>query len=198
MQINPRERLLQYANLLQGSLFGVLETAVGPLAEKARLLVAVLEMVPLARQLPCARGWGRPAKDRQALACAFLAKSVYGLHTTRQLLECLGADRQLRCLCGWTSARQIPHESTFSRAFQEFAETELPQRLHEALIVHTQQERLIGHIARDSTAIVARERRQAPPQRPGKAKRRRGRPRPGERSRELACHANVGRACRRC
>ena len=183
MQINPRERLLQYANLLQGSLFGVLETAVGPLAEKARLLVAVLEMVPLARQLPCTRGWlGRPAKDRQALASAFLAKSVYGLHTTRQLLECLAADRQLRCLCGWTSARQIPHESTFSRAFQEFAETELPQRLHEALIVHTQQERLIGHIARDSTAIVARERRQAPPQRPGKAKRRRGRPRPGERA----------------
>jgi hypothetical protein len=48
--------------------------------------------------------------------------------------------------------------------------------------VHTQQERLIGHIARDSTAIVARERRQAPPQRPVKAKRRRGRPRQGERA----------------
>lgn len=181
MQINPRERLLQYANLLQGTLFGILEAAVGPLSEKARLLVAVLEMVPLARQLPCARGWlGRPAKDRQALAAAFIAKSVYGLHTTRQLRECLRADRQLRCVCGWTSAGQIPHESTFSRAFQEFAETELPQRLHEALILNTQRGRLVGHIARDSTAIVARERLQAPPQRPVKAKRKRGRARKGE------------------
>lgn len=183
MQITPRARLMHYADLLQGTLFAALESAVGSLSEKSRLLVAVLEMVPLARQLPCARGWlGRPAKDRQALAAAFLAKSVYGLSTTRQLLQHLHTDRQLRCLCGWTSTRQIPHESTFSRAFQEFAETELPQRLHEALIMHTQQGRLIGHIARDSTAIAAREQIPAPVQRPAQAKRRRGRPRPGERA----------------
>jgi hypothetical protein len=149
---------MQYGHLLQGMLFGLLEAEVGPLSEKARLLVAVLEMVPLGRQLPCARGWlGRPAKDRQALASAFVAKSVYGLATTRQLLDQLRADRQLRCLCGFMSVRQIPHESTFSRSFQEFAESELPQRLHAALIECTQQDRLIGHIARDSTAIEARE-----------------------------------------
>lgn len=181
MQSNPRARLMHYADLLQGTLFAVLEAEVGALCGKTRLLIGVLEMVPLARQLPCARGWlGRPAKDRQALASAFIAKSVYGLSTTRQLLQHLHTDRQLRCLCGWTSARQIPHESTFSRAFQEFAETELPQRLHEALIVHTQQGRLIGHIARDSTAIEARERRQASRQRKAEAKRKRGRPRSGE------------------
>lgn len=158
MQVTPRERLQRYGQLLQGTLFGMLEAETGPLYERVRLLVAVLEMVSLSRQLPCARGWmGRPAKDRQALASAFVAKCVYGLETTRQLLARLRTDRQLRCICGWTSVRQIPHESTFSRAFQEFAETELPQRLHEALIVHTQQGRLIGHIARDSTAIEARE-----------------------------------------
>lgn len=177
MQINPRARLMQYGALLQGTLFGMLETAVGSLSEKARLLIAVLEMVPLAQQLPCARGWlGRPAKDRQALASAFLAKSVYGLSTTRQLLRQLRTDRQLRCLCGWTNARQLPHESTFSRAFQEFAETELAQRLQEALITHTQQGRLIGHIARDSTAIEARERTHATPRRKAKAKRKPSRP----------------------
>lgn len=182
MQITPRERLLRYADLLQGRLFGVLEAETGPLLDKARLLIAVLEMIPLSRQLPCARGWlGRPAKHRQALASAFIAKSVYGLQTTRQLRQGLYTDRQLRCLCGWTSARQIPHESTFSRAFQEFAQTELPQRLHEALIAHTQQGRLIGHIARDSTAIPARERMPASPPRKAKAKRRRGRPRQAER-----------------
>ena len=51
----------------------------------------------------------------------------------------------------------MPQESKFSRAFAEFAVTELPQRLHEAVIAATQKERLIGHIARDSTAIPARE-----------------------------------------
>jgi len=35
---------------------------------------------------------------------------------------------------------------------------QLPQQLHEAIIATTQQQRLIGHIARDSTAIPVRER----------------------------------------
>ena len=86
------------------------------------------------------------------------AKAVYGLATTRQLIERLHQDEQLLQICGWTTVRQIPHESTFSRAFAEFAIMELPQFVHEALIVATQQGRLIGHIARDSTAIEARER----------------------------------------
>jgi len=33
----------------------------------------------------------------------------------------------------------------------------LPQQLHEVLILETQQGRIIGHIARDATAIEARE-----------------------------------------
>lgn len=116
-------------------------------------------MLRLSRHIGCARGWrGRPAKHRHALATAFLAKAVYGLETTRQIRDRLESDRQLLCLCGWRHARELPHESTFSRAFAEFAASELPQRLHEALIGDTQQGRLIGHIARDSTAIEARER----------------------------------------
>ena len=183
MQNTPRQRLLHYADLLQGTLFDVLTAETGRLSEKAQLLIAVLEMIPLSRQLPCARGWlGRPARDRHALAAAFLAKAVYGLETTRHLLARLRTDRQLRCLCGWTSGRQIPHESTFSRAFREFAETELPQRLHEALIRHTQQDRLVGHIARDSTAIVARERFDTLAHHKPIARRQRGRPRKVERA----------------
>ena len=40
MQIIPRQRLLHFAHLLQDTLFGTLEPEVGPLAEKARLLVS--------------------------------------------------------------------------------------------------------------------------------------------------------------
>ena len=93
----------------------------------------------LQRFLPYIRGYeGRPPQDRQALACAFIAKAVYAMQTTRQLIERLHTDAQLRGLCGWKSIQQLPHESTFSRAFAEFAKTELPQRIHEALIVQTQ------------------------------------------------------------
>ena len=134
MQITPRERLMQFAHLLQATLFGVLEKETGALSEKARLLVAVMGLVPLSGYVAPSRGWrGRPAKDRYALATAFLAKAVYGLQTTRQLIDQLRRERQLRCICGWNSCKQIPHESTFSRAFEEFASTELPQRLHAAV-----------------------------------------------------------------
>ena len=158
MQSTPRERLLQFGHVLQGHLFERIALELGPLDERARLLIAVLAMANVQAHLGCLRGWrGRPAKDRDALAAAFLAKAIYGLETTRQLLQRLRTDAQLRCLCGWNTVRQIPHEATFSRAFAEFAYTELPQRLHTALIACTQKDRLIGHIARDATAIEARE-----------------------------------------
>lgn len=147
-------------DLNQTVLFERLEQQLGSLSEKARLLVSVL---------------GRPSKDRQALATAFLAKAVLGLKTTRQLLERLHADPQLRCLCGWNEVKHIPHEATFSRAFAEFSQTELPQRLHQALIADTQRGRLIGHIARDSTAIEARERYpENPPAQPARKRYKKG------------------------
>jgi hypothetical protein len=159
MKLTLRQQLLQFAQVLQSQLFPVLEEATGELDETARRLVAVLEMMPLARFVPAAQGWiGRPCKDRLAIAAAFVAKAVYGFSLTRQLLERLRQDSQLRRICGWEHAHQVPHESTFSRAFAEFAAMELPQLVHEALIAGTQKERLIGHIARDSTAIEARER----------------------------------------
>jgi hypothetical protein len=159
MKLTLRQQLRQFAHVLQTSLFPVLEEEVGPLGECAKKLVSTLEMIPLARFVPSSRGWvGRPSKDRYAVACAFVAKAVYGFTTTSQLLERLAQDAQLRRICGWNVARQVPHESTFSRAFAEFAQMELPQFVHEALIRETQRDRLVGHIARDATAIEVRER----------------------------------------
>lgn len=158
MKLTLRQQLTQFTNVLQNQLFPVVEQSIGELDDSARRLVAVLEMVPLARFVPCSRGWmGRPAKDRLAMASAFVAKAVYGFSLTRQLIDRLRQDPQFRRICGWTHEHQIPHESTFSRAFAEFAAMELPQFVHEALIADTQKDRLIGHIARDSTAIEARE-----------------------------------------
>jgi hypothetical protein len=158
MKLNLRQQITQFAHVMQSRLFPSLEEELGELSNSAKRLVAVLEMIPLARFVPCSRGWiGRPAKDRLAIASAFIAKVVYGFTTTRQLLEALERDHQLRGICGWKTVRQLPHESTFSRAFEEFAQMQLAQCVHEALIRETQQDRLIGHIARDSTAIEVRE-----------------------------------------
>jgi hypothetical protein len=159
MKLNLRQQITQFAHVLQCELFPRLEEELGDLTPSARRLVAALEMIPMARFVPSGRGGvGRPPKDRLAIANAFVAKAIYGFSLTTQLLEALAKDRQLRRLCGWEQPWQVPHASCFSRAFDEFARMELPQFVHEALIRETQKDRLIGHIARDSTAIEARER----------------------------------------
>ena len=159
MKLTLRQQITQFAHVLQTGLFPVLNEELGELTAPAKRLVATLEMIPLARFVPSSRGWiGRPSKDRLAIASAFVAKAVYGFALTRQLLVALASDSQLRRICGWNEPWQVPHESTFSRAFDEFARMELPQFVHETLIRETQKDRLIGHIARDSTAIEARER----------------------------------------
>ena len=159
MKLTLRQQITQFAHVLQTGLFPILNEELGELTPPAKRLVATLEMIPLARFVPSSRGWiGRPSKDRLAIASAFVAKAVYGFALTRQLLDALASDPQLRRICGWNEPWQVPHESTFSRAFDEFARMELPQFVHETLIRETQKDRLIGHIARDSTAIEARER----------------------------------------
>ena len=164
MKLTIADHLKQFLRVMQGALFPALQEESGPLTEKHRQLVALLNMVHIEALIASVRGAvGRPAKDRRAIARAFVAKAVWNMSTTRQLLERLAVDTTLRRICGWESQREIPHESQFSRVFAEFAKTQLPQRLHEALIAETQKDRLIGHISRDSTEIEAREKPVRPP-----------------------------------
>lgn len=184
MKLTLLGQLNQFMRVCQGALFPALEEELGPLTEKHQQVVKVLNMIHLEAWIG---GWsggvGRPLKDRRAIARAFVAKAVYNMSTTRQLLERLSADVALRRICGWESQREIPHESVFSRAFAEFTETELPQRLHAALIEETHKDRLIGHISRDSTEIEAREKPLRPPLAPEAVKQagqKKGRPKKGE------------------
>jgi hypothetical protein len=175
-----RDSLSNTWDHIQAVLFPWLVEELGPLTETHKQVITVLEM---ARVEAFVQTWsglpGRPLKDRHALARAFVAKAVLGLPQTNMLIERLAVDKQLRQLCGWLRAGHVPSESTFSRAFGEFARSELPSRVHEALIKRTHKERLVGHISRDATAIEAREKpvkieaSQAP-------KRKRGRPKKGE------------------
>jgi hypothetical protein len=159
MQISLLETLAQFGSILQDRLFPRLEEELGPLSEKHRQLVKVLGLLEIDRWIPSRRGRvGRPQRDRCAIARAFVAKAVCNFGTTSALRDHLRTDAVVRRICGWENVRRVPDESVFSRAFAEFAGTELPQQVHAALIAKTQAERLIGHVSRDSTAIAARER----------------------------------------
>jgi Transposase DDE domain/Transposase domain (DUF772) len=153
-----RETLSSCWQRFQDELFPWLGEAVGPLSERHKQFVMVLD---LSRVEALTRHWhglpGRPPSERAALARAFVAKAVFQLATTALLIDRLAADKTLRRLCGWERGSAVPSESTFSRAFAEFAESALPTRLHEALVAATQADRLVGHISRDSLAIEARE-----------------------------------------
>lgn len=52
----------------------------------------------------------------------------------------------------------FPSEATYWRAFCEFAESGLGERVREALVREHLSEELIGHISRDSAAIEGNER----------------------------------------
>ena len=167
---------------IQGFLFPMLRDEVGPLTDRQKQVVVVLEVARIEAFVQMWPGLpGRPPADRHAIARAFVAKAVLALPQTNMLIERLIADKTLRRLCGWEHPGQVPSEATFSRAFAEFAEAGLPARVHEALIKTTHAERLVGHISRDATAIEAREKpvKTVRPE-PARPKRKRGRPRKGE------------------
>ena len=178
MDLTPRQLVTQFAHVLQAQLFPVLESAVGPLSTQLQLLATVMSLTPIAGRLSVRRAaTGRPARDRASLATAFVAKAILNLPTTRDLMARLRVDAALRQCCGWSSVGAVPHESKFSRAFAEFAATELPQQLHQAVIAATQAQRLIGHISRDSTAIPVREHYpDTPQQKAAKKKLKKGKP----------------------
>ena len=91
------------------------------------------------------------------MARAFIAKAHWDIPTTRDLVDRLKVDRRMRNLCGWVLPGKVPSESTFSRAFAEFAESNIPGQIHKAMIEEATKQSIIGHISRDSTAIHVHE-----------------------------------------
>ncbi len=106
MQLNPRQVVVQFAHILQQDLFPRIARSVGPLSAEMELLGAVMALSPLERMIGARRSaTGRPARDRAALATAFMAKAVLNLPTTRDLISRLRVDEALRQFCGWASER---------------------------------------------------------------------------------------------
>jgi len=172
----PMSKIAGIWSRVQRALFHI-EDSLPQLTAQHKRLIEVLEVLRIEVHVPprCWQRVGRKPKDRRALARAFVAKALYNLPQTNLLIARLKTDRTLRQICGWEQGRQVPSESTFSRAFAQFAQLGLTQRVHASLVTEYCSEQIICHVARDSTDIEAREkpkkkqeRRRYRPGRPGK------------------------------
>lgn len=152
-----RETLSKMWTNVQYSLFPMLEKDLGELSRELKTLVTVLELIRIEQFLPTPWGLGRIPKDRVAIARAFIAKIVLKIAYTDQLISNIKGNKQLRVICGWGTHSDIPSKSKFSRVFQEFAHSSLPERVHQALISEVYKGKVIGHLVKDSTPIAARE-----------------------------------------
>jgi IS5 family transposase len=152
---------MQRWSTVQFQLLPDLRQEFGSMSPKLEYLIHILEWVRIEEFVTASwHGVGRPPHERAWLANAFVAKMVLGLTTTTHLLERLMIDRALRRICGFSLHKKLPSESTFSRAFSEFAKDRLAERTHAELVKTHLGDRLIGHLSRDGTAIEARERPQ--------------------------------------
>ena len=167
---------------VQEVLFPFIEKQVEePLTKKLKHLVTTLELIRIENMVRIPEYWqGQSPRYRKQIARAFVAKAVYNMDTTRQLIDRLKISPALRRICGWEKITDIPHESSFSRAFKEFSESGLAQVVHKRLIKQHIGDRIIGHISRDSTSIDAREKPVKKKSKPAKQRKKRGRPRKGE------------------
>ena len=145
---------------VQGSLFPALDNAGLEMTEKLYQLAALLEVLRIEQFVagPSPYQVGAKPSDRRCLARAFVAKAFYNATDTKAFRDRLRGDPSLRKVCGWRHRRDVPSESTFSRAFGVFAERGLADTVHETWTRYFLGGDAIAlHAATDSTAIAARE-----------------------------------------
>ena len=165
MNAIQRDTILQRWTAVQTELLPQLRVELEGLTPRLERVIHTLEWVRIEEfTRSVGAEVGRPPHERAWLANAFVAKAVLGLGTTVALIERLTLDRALRRICGFPMNRKLPSAATFSRAFADFAQSELAERAHEALIIEHLGDRIVGALSRDATAIEARERPRSQPE----------------------------------
>jgi len=160
-------------------LFPELKEQLGVLSTKEQKLIKILDFAQIENNITVVKITNTP-KDREEMARAFIAKSVYNMQTTRDLIDRLKIDRTLRVLCGWRYANKIPSESKFSRVFEELSELHIAQKTHEKFIKEYLSDTLFMYNASDATKIPLRQKAVKIEKEEPKEKRKPGRPKKGE------------------
>lgn len=122
-------------------------------------------------------GFGRPRYDDLPIFRAFLAKHCFHIDRNNHLRQRLLSDSNLRRICGF---KKVPSEATFSRRMDTFSKCHIPDAVLAKMVTHYHEGKLVRTIARDSTAIVARERPSNKKKEVKPVKQKRGRPRKDE------------------
>ena len=164
---------------IENSLFPELKEQLGVLSSKEQKLIKILDFAQIENNITVVKITNTP-KDREEIARAFIAKSVYNIQTTRDLIDRLKIDRILRVLCGWRYANKIPSESKFSRVFSELSDLKIAEKTHEKFIEEYLSGTLFLYNASDATAIPLRQKPVKKEKEEPKVKRKRGRPKKGE------------------
>ena len=120
---------------LESSLFSALkeELRLEELSYKEQKLIKILDFAQIEKNITVISITNTP-KDREEIARAFIAKSVYNFQTTRDLIDRLHHDRTLRIICGWRYKSDIPSESKFSRVFKELSDLQIAAKTHEQFV----------------------------------------------------------------
>jgi len=165
---------------LEQSLFPALKEAlrIEELSTKEQKLIRILDFAEI-EQYTGVNHITNIKRNRSEIARAFIAKSVYNVQTTRDLIDRLHSDRILRIICGWRYVHTIPSESTFSRAFTELSEHNIAQKAQERFVAKYLRDTLFFYNATDATKVLLREK----PLKVEKLKpkpKKRGRPKKGE------------------
>jgi len=166
---------------LEKSLFPALKEALRleELSSKEQKLISILDFAEIEKNITVVSVTNTP-KDREEIARAFIAKSVYNFQTTRSLIDRLHCDRTLRMLCGWKYKTDIPSESKFSRVFKELSDLEIAQKTHEKFVKEYLSKKTFFYNATDATKIPLREKPAKQAKTEIKVKHKRGRPKKGE------------------
>ena len=143
---------------LENSLFPALkeELRLEELSDKESKLIRILDFAKIEENITVVSITNTP-KDREEIARAFIAKSVYNFQTTRDLIDRLHIDRTLRILCGWRYTNDIPSESKFSRVFKELSDLKIAEKTHEQFVQIYLTEKTFFYNATDATKIPLRQ-----------------------------------------
>jgi hypothetical protein len=165
---------------LETSLFPALkeELRLEELSSKEAKLIKILDFAEIEKHITIVKITNTP-RDRVEIARAFIAKSVYNLQTTRDLIDRLHIDRTLRMLCGWRYKTDIPSESKFSRVFKELSHFKIAEKTHEKFVKEYLSDELFFYNATDATKISLRQKAVKVEKEKPKPKKR-GRPKKGE------------------
>lgn len=147
--------------IYQEEIFPDLEEKFGYLTNKHEQFIQVLDLIDLHAIYP-RRLWdalfGRPVSSRHSFVNAFIAKTIWGISTTVDLIERLKVDRAMRSICCFDHrVKKLPSEASFSRAFKEISALNIASKIHEYLVLVHCSEALYEHTSIDGSAIAVAE-----------------------------------------